>query len=1560
MSFDPIAASQNIVDKYLRYVETTFFIKDKQYFEQFQDAIRNKNFFSKGPFLDVVDSFELSKSIREMVSENSICREFLNINSPKLPLDRRLYKHQEESIHAVSQGKNLVVTTGTGSGKTECFLLPIINHLLHEKEMGTLNCGIRAIIIYPMNALANDQMKRLRDLFRNYKYITFGSYTGETEEDEEKAIEKYKRLNDNSTPLENELISRKEMRNKPPHILITNYAMLEYLLIRPNDTTFFDGQYSDKWKFIVLDEAHTYSGATGIEVSMLLRRLKARLRINHNLQFILTSATLGFGEKDNRDILSFARSLCCGEYFDETSIIRARRVQLTPPKNVQNYPQNIYSTIQKMIEKDSTVDDISKAISAINPGIGEGQNLPTLLYKFIHSDILYYEIKNRLSSGAKSVTGLAEELDIKVRDLVSFIFVASKARKDEVALFDARYHMFIRMLEGAYITLSPNKRLFIEPYKTFQGMKVFKFSVCKNCGEIYLIGVIKPKEDGISYFEQPNDYDGERQYFVLKEDGCEYDIEENLLYTLCSKCGAIERSTNVRGHSCRCGSQYINKIGLVKVTDKKLNKCINCDAVNTVGSILRDFYLGQDAAASVIASSLYEELPSFEIKKLEQRITTDGTSEFIFEIVPEKIIEKKSKVTKQFLIFSDSRQQAAYFASYFDFTYHNLLRRRLIVDTLQEYGYEFRQDGVSIRKFAELLEGTYEKYGIFDKEDRKKEAWKTILYELFNDERNSPQNLGFLWFEYNKSSSINVRQFQNNESSAVINNLVDTFRKCGCIKYEHIYRMTEADSEYFLHSSGARTIRKKHASKDEYVNGWLSDPTHLNYRADYLKRVTGRTQQGSWEIVTINKFLEALWDHLLQNGLELADDNNFQLKIDCIRLKSPFFGDTRLYVCDKCGNITPFNANDVCTQYRCSGNLVQCDVDKYFKDNHYYRLYTELNIADMIIKEHTAQLNTEKAKAYQEEFVKKNINILSCSTTFEMGVDVGDLETVFMRNMPPSPANYIQRAGRAGRRADSAAYALTFCKLASHDMAFYNDPCSMINGRINPPIFKITNDKIIKRHINASALSLFFKMHQRAFNDVETFMLSQYYYEFVRFVKGMDKDLIRYLKDVLPLELHSKIERWLYELVEEEGYLSRIREQLLNDLNELEAARQEAISQSLNGNTSFYRADNLRKSILTIKGERIITFLSRKNIIPKYGFPVDSVELLPSIRDNSEKLRLSRDLSMAISEYAPGSEVIADGKIYTSRYIRRPVNDRFVWSMYDFGECSNPMCKYINTRKHTFDEYGGIDSCSVCGSNVNKKGTLIIPEYGFVAEEKNEIATTKKPEKTFHGEIFYVGDKKEANCENYSNHTIGGETIIIKSTSDDELMILNNSFFYVCNTCGYAILPPKNRWDIEILQEHKNPYGKDCKNQILKKRYLGHRFKTDVAYIQTSEYIEFDTAISVLYALLEGVSSYLGIERNDISGCIHTDMVDGNYRTGFVLYDSVPGGAGHVRRLGNATTNEFIDIIKKSYEVVDSCTCGGDEGECACYSCLCNYYNQAYHDRLNRNKARIWFKKMLV
>lgn len=285
MAQNPLIINSEISKRYLNYLKTTFQISDSDIREKFWKELENKDLI-KGPILEITPPFKIGRSILDLIKEENFPESLQYLNQDEIPASRDLYLHQEKALlRSINDKRNIVVATGTGSGKTEIFMLTILNELFREKEQNKLSPGVRALILYPMNALVNDQLKRMRKLLKNNPEITFGRYTGETKEQKSKALDNYRDLY-GCDPIENELISREEMRKNPPHILLTNYAMLEYLLLRPEDNVFFDGNYSENWKFIVLDEAHTYNGAKGIEIAMLLQYFKLRRSlICSNLQY---------------------------------------------------------------------------------------------------------------------------------------------------------------------------------------------------------------------------------------------------------------------------------------------------------------------------------------------------------------------------------------------------------------------------------------------------------------------------------------------------------------------------------------------------------------------------------------------------------------------------------------------------------------------------------------------------------------------------------------------------------------------------------------------------------------------------------------------------------------------------------------------------------------------------------------------------------------------------------------------------------------------------------------------------------------------------------------------------------------------------------------------------------------------------------------------------------------------------------------------------------------------------------------------------------------------------
>lgn len=348
-----IEKSKYIDARYKEYLRSSFKFGDENLQSLFENQLQSEELF-KGPYVDLSLPFKRGKSIKELVNSGVVSPLFLKLAD--IDFDRPLYAHQEEALQRIGSGRSVVVTTGTGSGKTESFLFPILNDILKDEENGNTEIGVRAIFLYPMNALVNDQIDRVRRILSKCPTITYGFFTGETPEKESKNYRKELGKENNTVIPDNELISREAIRENPPHLLFTNYSMLEYLLIRPNDYAIFEPSRLENWKYVVLDEAHTYSGSLGIEISLLMRRLTGLAE--KKPRFILTSATLGCQGESENEIVDFARSLTSIDGFGVDDIIFSKRIELEPSSQEYAVEGSDYELLKQSLDKLSEVQRI--------------------------------------------------------------------------------------------------------------------------------------------------------------------------------------------------------------------------------------------------------------------------------------------------------------------------------------------------------------------------------------------------------------------------------------------------------------------------------------------------------------------------------------------------------------------------------------------------------------------------------------------------------------------------------------------------------------------------------------------------------------------------------------------------------------------------------------------------------------------------------------------------------------------------------------------------------------------------------------------------------------------------------------------------------------------------------------------------------------------------------------------------------------------------------------------------------------------------------------------------
>lgn len=272
-------------------------------------------------------------------------------------------------------------------------------------------------------------------------------------------------------------------------------------------------------------------------------------------------------------------------------------------------------------------------------------------------------------------------------------------------------------------------------------------------------------------------------------------------------------------------------------------------------------------------------------------------------------------------------------------------------------------------------------------------------------------------------------------------------------------------------------MRSTGSDRARQIISWSpSGAAATNSRITFLRKVLAALSNDT----PAERILEGCWK-LLESGGFLAAEADRGVggqvyQLDHSMLSTTNGADCQWYQCDTCRVLTAFSVREICPNSRCTGNLKPFDLPAPRDDaNHYRVVYQSMNTAPLTAREHTAQWNAKEAATIQREFIGGKVNVLSCSTTFELGVDVGDLQSVVMRNMPPKTANYVQRAGRAGRRAASAALVVTYAKRAAHDLAQYQNPIGMIAGRMRIPWVPIDNERIARRHAHSIALAAYFR-----------------------------------------------------------------------------------------------------------------------------------------------------------------------------------------------------------------------------------------------------------------------------------------------------------------------------------------------------------------------------------------------------------------------------------------------------------------------------------------------------
>lgn len=1539
----PAKLAHEIEERYRRYLQTTFYFKDPGLRHSFEDALRSGR-LTKGPYLETTPIFKRASSTGRLFEDLlSVQPEQSFLKS--LHGERALYRHQEEAIQRVFHGHNAVVATGTGSGKTEAFLYPILLHLYREFQAGTLCPGIRALVLYPMNALANDQRDRLGKICKRLAEensafgFTFGQYIGETPDDENDSRRHARDHMMDRKP--GELVLRSEMRAIPPHILLTNYSMLEYLLLRPDDSPLFDDGRAKWWTFLVLDEAHQYRGARGIEMAMLIRRLKQRLREGGRakpFRCLATSATLVGGEGDKSAVAKFAADLF-GETFTEQDVILGE-VEPIPTSGAVSLCPKDYQEISHALDGSTDAHDRLRGV-VDKPGMThiETEDIAKTADRLLRQDRRVTQLRLAVTDRPAEVQEIADHVfpdvpDKERLDALSELVAVLLRTRDPVSnapLLSARYHLFLRSLEGAFLSFVPDKVVVLDR-RTVSDAALFEVGLCRECGQHYLVGTVT-NDKLMEAVRDPSRPDFGATFFLPVDGQTAEDQETDNhapeLYRLCVHCGEICRSKNQLKCSHNANILLEKQAGAEEREDQ-IPRCAVCSY--QAPDPVREVVHGTDGPHAVIATTLYQELP-----------------------------QSRKKV----LAFADGRQEAAFFAWYLENSYKDILGRNLLLKVVQQQS-AHAPAGSSLQDLAIGLRDVFRDRSIFPPATSnlqlRREAWLALYGEFLTDEpRISLEGVGLArwslewpaWIRVPHLLTTSPWMLSESESRNLVLVLLDSMRTDRAVELHGDESVVLIWNDLNLQATQQR-LRIGAPGGQHGVASWDGNRAkRVRFLAKLLMRITaGITERNAVESAA--EAVRTVWDTLGRCD-EHAPTSNDRLLVpvgDARRLNPDWWRfravgvDDSMFRCDTCGRIQAVSIRGVCPRHRCPGSLKEIR-RRELELNHYRLLYEATLPGSLRVEEHTAQLDKEKAREFQREFREGKINVLSCSTTFELGVDLGDLDTIFLRNVPPEAFNYAQRVGRSGRRSGFPGFAVTYCRRGPHDLYHFSEPQRMLAGKVQPPVLALRNERILTRHMAAVALSFFFRASRERFSTVEGLFGDLTspcgVADFKSFLFSDRARIEATLRNVVPEEIATQLGlsdgSWAESITAENSRFALAETEVASDFRTVVRLEESA------RNARDYRtAEWAQGRANAIAREEVLSFLSRKAVIPKYGFPVDVVELdTQRTQQNQEafEVLLQRDLAIAISEFAPTSRLVANKREWTSYGLKKVAEKEWEKTLYARCATHNVFIQW---------KQGGPTPTLPCGDRLQPR-TYVIPQFGFVTNRDKSKEPKARPARVFSTRPYFA--KSLGHEPGFIPMPAASPCVTVGKASPGLMVVLcegrRGKGFYLCGSCGAGFRNHQTR--------HRTPQGQDCRG-TLEQVSLGHNFVTDVLQLRFQHAPQdgmgmVSFAFSLAYAVVEGAAEVLEVPSIDLSTTVaHGDQ---HALPPIIVYDNVPGGAGLVARL------ESEEVLKRCLQaamkrVEGACGCATNT---SCYGCLRSYRNQFAHETLQRGPVQEYLTSLL-
>lgn len=1638
---NPIAFANKVNEQFQNYQLTAFPLADPDLYDQAYRSLTDSGAsrpLIKGPYISLSRSFKMGSDLKNLAKDGTVHDALAGMTE-----FTRLFRHQERAFTEILKGNHCLVSTGTGSGKTESFLYPILNHCLKLRDSGEGE-GIAAIVVYPMNALAIDQRNRLREMLAG-SGISFGLYIGQTSaggEDlnnivrlranEGRDIFKKKQLNAGDKtrviPFE-ERLTEKEINETPPRILLTNVKQLELLMTRPKDFRLFT---NSKLRFIVIDEAHTYSGVAGAEVSCLIRRLRTLCGKNADeVLCIGTSATI-----IDPDLGDDAGKRFASRFFgideNKVSLVQEEYEAEEFPQERFSPPvpgQNTFDILKAILESIESGDPeaIGQAYQALTGTmLTPGNNVHSALFEqlkmneFIYKVFTYITEPQELKEAAQRVrTQLnrrgAFDPEQDQGELLCYLALGAAAVKNNIPLLRPKIHYFVKGLEGAVLVfekpvatgIESLPKLFLSKESAFEKMNVldsayFPLFVCKNCGQHYFEAYFNMLElhgntvsggqaEKKNVIWSPAGESSGSRAILTNRFVVELDEEEELQrlnqkrteMSLCSYCGTLHRDFSDECHNPKCKQKNtLVKVWLMtKMDDGILSSCPACNSSGKAG--------GRRNAP---------------IRPLKATTVSD------VHILAQNMINNANAENRKLIVFADSRQEAAFQAGWMLDHARRYRFRHIVFEILSK-----SDSPVSIGDIQQSL---------MERLKRDKSLARVLapeVYELATDEafsknfdrelqyylriqivrelatsfsqRESLENWGLLKVVYAGINAENnfVRMWAQRRNIPAedladgISALLDVYRRN---RYFYDYdaplfsrSWSEGDPEI---QRGYLNLMMASNNKPLQPKGISEEPENPKntYKVYFRSGSNKSLVEGLVSKMGVGEdfreeFLHGLWEMLTRGTGVLKQVSLVNNKNRALATGSPLFqvdsskigmiSQSEMYRCSRCQrNHTRMTPKMVCTAHNCRGTLKKKEPRK--DDYNVSLLKSEFTM--VLPHEHSSQVKGEVREQVEIDFKsqKGHYNCLVATPTLELGVDIGALDMVLMRNVPPGSSNYWQRAGRAGRR-NRIAVIYTYSRRNDHDSYFYRDPEKILSGSIKTPKFNLENEIMLRKHVHSTVISHLLRVasdeHAKSVRDdlrtVFPNFIKAYLFtdegEFLtkpvnvsplrKLVESHKKSLLAEVRsvfnqywpdDAAKLD-DAQLESFISDMPDNlQEVINLLHQRLIwaletrQRLSELQKAKllEQDDEKTLNRCNAYLKALNTET-----QENYTLTVLANEGFLPGYGLYDNGVKAFAhlsflSYGRGKAVFELSRSKVMALREYIPGNLIYANNGRFKSVLYRFPAD------MEDSGKRTyrvNLEQNHISTGSPAgavgYNDTPSLEITSVPISDVDIHLLSRISD-----EEANRFQMSVRVIGKLQGTrkkslVYRTGDRRVAL-------NLGQKVLLLNLGPEDRVSKLQPEPGYpVCTACGAARSPYASQLEIDaFLKYHTEKCGKTPSQVAFSSEEIldGIHIKGFESHVQAQNLGE---------ALLLGASRILEMERSDL-GLLFIGEGDGS--SSLYIYDPMPGGSGILRQM----IEKWEELTEEANIALSQCPA---QCESSCYECLRTYHNSFYHKNLDRRVA---------